>query len=225
MRNQKGQFIKGRIIPQEWVELRLQKIRGNQWNVGKKQSQETIAKRVARLVGRKNTKEQRDNIGNGKRGKPNGHLGMKMPIETGKKISQANLGRKWNAAQKENFSKVRTGMPLSSRGKKKPWMSGEKHPNWKGGATSESEKVRKSLEAKEWRRFCLARDDYRCLDCGERGGKLNVHHIYPFAFFHRLRLAPENGITLCEECHKKTDSYLNKAKKYATINSNGYFNS
>jgi hypothetical protein len=59
------------------------------------------------------------------------------------------------------------------------------------------------------RRFCsrrcrmtvFRRDDYTCQHCGERGGKLNAHHIRPWKEAADLRFAPSNGITLCKPCH------------------------
>jgi len=69
----------------------------------------------------------------------------------------------------------------------------------------------KRLKAyRDWRLAVFERDDYRCFDCGERGGRLEAHHIYAFAKYPRLRLVMENGITLCRECHKKTPSYGNR---------------
>ena len=57
-----------------------------------------------------------------------------------------------------------------------------------------------------------------------RGGKLNVHHIKPFALIlkenqidsvEKAKNCAElwninNGQTLCEKCHKLTDNYLKR---------------
>jgi hypothetical protein len=47
----------------------------------------------------------------------------------------------------------------------------------------------------------LARDDYTCLVCGERGGRLAAHHLESWSQCKELRYDPANIITLCKECH------------------------
>lgn len=87
------------------------------------------------------------------------------------------------------------------------------HPAWKGGRTKESQIIRTGLEYRLCREFVFKRDDYRCFDCGERGGELNMHHIYPFSLYPRLRFMTENCITLCKDCHKNTSTYGRKVLK------------
>jgi hypothetical protein len=62
---------------------------------------------------------------------------------------------------------------------------------------------RDSPEYKEWRNKVFARDDYTCVDCGQRGGEINAHHIQEYAKHPELRISVDNGITLCCVCHKK----------------------
>lgn len=100
------------------------------------------------------------------------------------------------------------------------YQAGEKHPNWRGGITNKNLIIRNSFGYKVWRKSIFERDDYRCYDCGQKGGRLNADHIYPFALFPRLRLVLENGRTLCVACHRKTSTWgrkLTNKKYYAFV--------
>lgn len=126
------------------------------------------------------------------------------------KISKAGKGRKFTKEHKRKMS-------LAGSGKKQPWTSkrnreatGEKSPAWRGGITPIHAAIRSSFEYEEWRVAVLERDLYTCQICFEIGGKLNVDHIKRFADYPELRLELSNGRTLCENCHRKTDTYGNK---------------
>jgi len=85
---------------------------------------------------------------------------------------------------------------------------GEKSPSWKGGISPINERIRQSTEFKQWRAAVFARDKYTCQKCdakhkvGSRP-KLHPHHIKPFAKYPVLRFDVDNGLTLCEICHKE----------------------
>ena len=86
-------------------------------------------------------------------------------------------------------------------------ISGENNYNWNPNKSKEERiQERKTAEYSRWRRGVFESDDYTCQDCGERGGKLNAHHIVPFSVDESLSLEPSNGVTLCEECHKQIHS-------------------
>ena len=86
-------------------------------------------------------------------------------------------------------------------------FKGESAPNWQGGKTKINKLLRHRLEYKLWRESVFKRDNWTCVWCEIRGGKLEADHIKPFALFPELRFAIDNGRTLCVECHKKTDTY------------------
>jgi 5-methylcytosine-specific restriction endonuclease McrA len=116
-----------------------------------------------------------------------------------------------------NSIKSRIGKKLSIEHKKKisESLKGEKCYLWRGGINNINDTIRKSLEYKLWRIAVFERDNYTCIWCGKRSKKgikviLNADHIKPFAFFPELRFAIDNGRTLCDECHKKTNTYLNR---------------
>ena len=92
---------------------------------------------------------------------------------------------------------------------------GKRHHFWKGGITKKYEKLRKSYEYKLWRKSVFERDNYTCVFCKRKkeiSGQLEADHIKSFSLFPELRLVTANGRTLCKECHKKTDTYLNKIR-------------
>ena len=80
---------------------------------------------------------------------------------------------------------------------------GEYHWNWNGGISNENHRIRTSVKYRQWRTFVLRRDKFTCQHCGQRGGKLNAHHIIAFSICPELRFDVNNGITLCKNCHVK----------------------
>lgn len=96
---------------------------------------------------------------------------------------------------------------------------GKGNPNWRGGISVESHLVRTSTEYVAWRQKVLARDNWTCVVChahsGERGSvNLHVHHVKPFALYPDLRFAVSNGQTLCDSCHRKTETYGGRTRLY-----------
>jgi len=79
----------------------------------------------------------------------------------------------------------------------------ENHPMWKGGISSERNIFNAQKETKDWRQHIYERDNYTCQSCGQIGYKLNVHHIQSYLEYSELRLTLNNGITLCENCHRQ----------------------
>lgn len=168
-------------------------------NLGKKQSKETIEKRIKHLLGKK-------------RGPTS--------LEIRAKISKSKKGCKpWNKGKKYTDEQYYKIFKCGGSQKKSQKMMGNKHPNWKGGITTLSKRIRKQLEYKEWRDYIFKRDNYICQECGSRSGNgktiaLHPHHIKSFAKFSDLRFNPYNGITLCIDCHKQVNWNEEEYEKY-----------
>lgn len=84
-------------------------------------------------------------------------------------------------------------------------VTGPAHPNWNPDLTDEERKdQRKYYEYTVWRNEVFERDNYTCQLCGDdRGGNLVAHHLNSYHDNPELRTEVKNGITLCEDCHKR----------------------
>lgn len=150
------------------------------------------------------SKEHKKNIGLSR-------LGHSVSLETRKKISESEKSKTISPATKKKMSKTffKKGIVPWNKGLK-GFLSGDKSPSWKGGISGWQKKIRTSTEYKEWRKKVFARDSYTCQICGQKGCRLHADHIKQFAFYPSLRLSVSNGRTLCEPCHRKTDTYSRK---------------
>jgi len=85
---------------------------------------------------------------------------------------------------------------------KKYGMPLEKNPNWKGGLSFIEYPLGWNLTFKEQIRN---RDGYKCQVCGmpecENTRRLDIHH----KDYNKLNLKPDNLISLCMRCHRKTN--------------------
>jgi hypothetical protein len=141
--------------------------------------------------------------------------------ETRIKISTANKG------------KIRTP---EARKKYALANSGEKCNFWRGGVSPLRRRLQTCIMGGMWTNKIFQRDNFTCQECKIRGGKLNAHHIKPFSIILRefLQMYPQfsptndkelllqlsykylpfwdtsNGQTLCEKCHRKTDTFAKR---------------
>lgn len=130
-----------------------------------------------------------------KKGKLHRYFGKSSPA----------LGKHWRRPLEAT---VKTANKL--RGKPRISHRGENHHNWQGGITPLNKQIRNSLEYKLWRETVFIRDDYTCQLCGLRGAYMHADHIKSFSEYPELRLALDNGRTLCIPCHKQTDNFAGR---------------
>lgn len=82
---------------------------------------------------------------------------------------------------------------------------GAGHYAWKGGQTN-NYRIRNSKKMIEFKKYCLKRDNYKCMKCGKTE-QLHVHHIKEFSKFPEYRFDIDNGVTLCKDCHQKEHKF------------------
>lgn len=166
-------------------------------------SDNTKAKISFALLGNKN------GLGNhASLGRTPWNKGLTVPEEHKKYLSDIQKG-KHNSPQTE----IKKGQRISPGTEFTTANGGRNHWNWQGGLTSQREKLRKSQETRTWRKSIFERDNYTCRICLNRGGRLHADHVKPWSLFPELRYALTNGRTLCENCHKGTDTYLKPRNK------------
>lgn len=218
---------KGKVILQETREKISEKLKGRiPWNKGKKIHYSTFKGKKHSEETKKKISERLKKIAhapqNSLKWKP-WNLGKNHSEETKDKIREKAIGR----IMPDHVREITLKALLNSRHKVVP-LKGDKHPNWNGGISSLRSKIWSSIMNKKWRKSILVRDKYTCLFCYQIGGILEVDHIIPFSFiikkFNIKNISDaekcsalwdiNNGRTLCKECHKKTDTYMRKAKLY-----------
>lgn len=85
--------------------------------------------------------------------------------------------------------------------------SREKHYLWRNDLTDEDRKNSKNRnESPEYNKFIrtvIKRDDCKCFYCGKtKNNHMVVHHLYSYANYPELRTDINNGVCLCEDCHR-----------------------
>lgn len=163
-------------------------------------SKQTKLKRSESAKGRIFSKETRQKLSVA-------HKGKVISKDTRNRLSES-ITKLW---KEEGYRKK---IKIANVGKN----SGSKSYLWKGGITPINTQIRQSQKYKDWRTKVFTRDNYTCVSCNSKNGygksiKLEADHIKPFAYFPELRFELSNGRTLCNGCHKLTDSYMGRARK------------
>ena len=113
------------------------------------------------------------------------------------------------------FKAMRKANGKKAKGRKCTWGDriaaarlGVPHPTKRSGKLPfETWSDRETPEYKEWRRAVFERDRYTCQHCGIHTGlgkavTLHAHHIKSYRKYAELRHDLDNGMTLCQSCHR-----------------------
>jgi 5-methylcytosine-specific restriction endonuclease McrA len=152
-----------------------------------------------------------------------------IPFNKGTHITNAGSFKKGHKLLGKNIGEIMRGRPSRMKGKHHTEEAKEKNRvahlgnvAWNkglGNKTPENKRVWHSVEMRLWRESVFARDNWTCQKCLVKGGTLRPHHILNFAEFKELRFAIDNGITLCDSCHKKFHKkYKNRHNTMQQIN-------
>lgn len=97
--------------------------------------------------------------------------------------------------------------------------SGQKHYCYNPELTKEERARRRLIDhtqnMRRFRKEVFERDNYTCSLCGARSKKgervqLHAHHLNGYHWYQQGRFDPQNGTTLCENCHEKFHSIYGK---------------
>jgi 5-methylcytosine-specific restriction endonuclease McrA len=84
-----------------------------------------------------------------------------------------------------------------------------KSPTFDFDIEFEGEKREAGLSYRKWRNAVFTRDLFTCQRCHKQfpAKELEAHHIKPFSVAPELQFDVKNGLSLCHDCHVKTDTY------------------
>lgn len=134
---------------------------------------------------------------------------LPRPKEVKERISQSckKLGiGKWMTGRKRPIE-----LRIKHSRKMKELVASGRHNFWRGGIAKKNRTFKSNfqntIEYRLWRTAVFERDGYACIWCGnDKSGNLQADHIQEFALYPELRLAIDNGRTLCRGCHYKRHS-------------------
>lgn len=93
-------------------------------------------------------------------------------------------------------------------------ISGSKSYLYKPHLTAEDRLRKRNLvKVREWRDAVYERDDFTCGLCGQRGDKVQAHHLDSWAEYPDRRFDVSNGVTLCRAHHKAFHDHMGGARK------------
>lgn len=134
------------------------------------------------------------------------HRGKDSPRYNKIEISCDYCGKKFlqNPYQLNHAKRYHFCSKQCQHEKYKEIYSGQGNPTYNPLLDDERRMKKRNIDGyQEWIRQVFKRDNYTCQCCGDnKGHNLNAHHILNYSEFEELRTEIDNGITLCDECHK-----------------------
>jgi hypothetical protein len=179
------------------------------------------------------TTKERDNKGRYIKGHPSRYLGANSPNWKGGYPNCEMCGHKLSNRKHKRCAKCRNfGRKLSESHRLKLSLSklGSKNPQFKDGLARIIKRIRTMYKYRLWKRKVFERDNFTCVICGSKT-RVVADHIVPFTFLIKSNGVIDimsayncdslwnicNGRTLCEPCHKKTDTWGRKSANYKII--------
>lgn len=123
------------------------------------------------------------------------YLGANEPLRCRCKIDNHEWTTTWHG-----LAKSKGGCTVCQRRN----FSGEGNVRWNPNLTDREREYRRNIRGyKEWIKKVYTRDRFTCKNCSSsKSGTLIAHHLNGYDCFKDERLDVDNGITLCETCHK-----------------------
>lgn len=122
--------------------------------------------------------------------------------EATKRIKKYNEENPTRTHTEETKKKISEG----HKGAKNPMygLFKEEHPRYNPNITEKERTWRRDLdeEHRNWAKNVKEKADFTCDICRQIGGKLVSHHLDGYNWCKEKRYAVENGVCLCENCHK-----------------------
>lgn len=116
---------------------------------------------------------------------------------------------------REKQNEMKKEMWQDEEYREKMIKKGEEHPCYNQSLTEEDRQDRRLQEGyNNWKQEVKKQANYTCDCCGQVGGKLCSHHLNDYKHFSNERLELNNGVCLCEFCHKEFHQWMggNKIK-------------
>ena len=79
---------------------------------------------------------------------------------------------------------------------------GKANWNYKGGSSKDRPYTENRLEYRRFKEAVKNRDGCACRKCGSVE-QIEIHHIYGYSEHPELAIDPDNGICLCNKCHRQ----------------------